>query len=95
MNRFFVIELGQCEHCKGTGKVIGGLVGDQPPCPVCIGSGRALAYTNLEEALLTLLPWVLGEIERREQLAREEADAAALLEDLERGEIEPDDEGGR
>lgn len=44
--------------------------------------------TRLEQALLILLPWVLGEIERREQLAREEADAAALLEDLEQGEVE-------
>lgn len=61
---------------------------EEEPCPECEGQGHIETRVRLEQALLILLPWVLGEIERREQLAREEADAAALLEDLEQGEVE-------
>jgi hypothetical protein len=56
---------------------------EEEPCPDCEGLGSIRAEVGLEEALMAILPRALAEIDRREQLAREEADAAAMLADFE------------
>ncbi|GIV82179.1 MAG: hypothetical protein KatS3mg051_1533 [Anaerolineae bacterium] len=56
---------------------------EQEECPDCEGFGVIRAEVGLEEALMAVLPRALAEIDRLEQLALQEADAAAMLADFE------------
>lgn len=91
---YLITKTERCGRCGGTGYVLeplGGVIAVEEPCPDCDGQGSIRIEARLEEALLMLLPWALAEIDRREQLAREEFAALEDLEemeDLEEGENE-------
>lgn len=86
--QYYVTKVEPCPQCGGSGVILHpwrnhGYNPYSPPseeitCHNCNGSGCIESRASLEEALRAIFPKMLGEIQQREELDLEAADAAAF-----------------